>query len=184
MLTRAEQWAIVARLVEMMRADGSWAGETHVQKTIFFLKRLLNVPTRYDFVLYMHGPYSFDLHDDLGAMRANSILALKPQAHYGASFELGQFGERAINRSKETVEQYEEQLRFMSKHIGGENIRTLERYSTALYVKFLNPDADDTSVQDEIMRLKPHIQAGPALEAAKVVNDIRKAASDADLIRS
>ena len=56
MQTRMEQWGIVAKLVETMRSDNSWAGETHIQKTMFFLKNVLKVPTLYDFVLYMHGP--------------------------------------------------------------------------------------------------------------------------------
>ena len=57
--------AAISRLVEVMRAIGSWAGETHVQKCVYFMQGLLEVKMEYDFVLYKHGPYSFDLHNEL-----------------------------------------------------------------------------------------------------------------------
>ena len=175
---------MVARLIEIMREDDGWAGETHIQKSMFFLNRLLSVPTRYEFVLYMHGPYSFDLHDDLGAMRADLILGIKPRASYGASFELGQFGKRAIERSKGTVQTYESRLQFVSKRIGVQNIRTLERYSTALYVKSSNPDADESSMAHKIVSLKPYIPVELALEAVRAVAGIEKDARNAGLIDS
>ena len=65
MLGKIDRWAVVAQLVKVIRMNQGWAGETHIQKTLFFLQELLQVPTGYDFVLYKHGPYDFDLHDDL-----------------------------------------------------------------------------------------------------------------------
>ena len=70
MLDGLEQQAIVVETIARLRSHGSWAGETHVQKSLFFLKNLLRVPLNYNFVLYKHGPYSFDLHHDVGKMRA------------------------------------------------------------------------------------------------------------------
>ena len=115
-------------------------------------------------------------------MRVNGIVGLRPQTFYGARFELGQFGPRAISRSKDAVARYEKHRQFMSEHIGCKDIRTLERYSTALHVKTLVPTADDTTIKDEIMRLKPHIPAGPALQAVKAVAQIEQEAVAAGLI--
>ena len=50
-LENIERWALVAKLVQGMREKRGWAGETHIQKTLFFLKHLLQVPVGYTFVL-------------------------------------------------------------------------------------------------------------------------------------
>jgi uncharacterized protein YwgA len=60
-MDRLRRAAILTRLIEQLRNGGSWCGETHVQKATFFLQELLNVPLSLDFILYKHGPFSFDL---------------------------------------------------------------------------------------------------------------------------
>ena len=73
-LTGLRLRAVVTRLVEKMQDRDGWCGETHIQKTAYFLQGLVSVPLDYEFIIYKHGPYSFDLHDDLMAMRANKFL--------------------------------------------------------------------------------------------------------------
>lgn len=182
MLNKVDRWAVVARLIEIMRDKDGWAGETHIQKTLFFLQGMTELPTSYEFVLYKHGPYSFDLHDDLGAMRANLVIDISPRSHYGPSFELGELGGHILDRSKQRVAKYEEHLRFMVDQVGTKDTRTLERYSTALFVKSLRSQADDSQLRDEIVGMKPHISPDDALEAVKAVDQIEAAAHEAGLI--
>ena len=73
--------AVVTSLVEKMQDRDGWCGETHIQKTAYFLKGLMCVPLGYDFIVYKHGPYSFDLHDDLMAMKANRFLKTETRPH-------------------------------------------------------------------------------------------------------
>ena len=71
-MTKLEGWtqkALLAELIEKLQENGSWCGETHVQKCAYFLEDLLGVPVGCEFVLYKHGPYSFDLHDALIEMK-------------------------------------------------------------------------------------------------------------------
>ena len=37
------------------------------------------MPLGYDFTLYKHGPFSFDLRDDIHALRADGLLDLEPR---------------------------------------------------------------------------------------------------------
>ena len=174
MLETTERRAVVAQLVKNMRASGGWAGETHIQKALFFLQSLLHVPSPYNFVLYKHGPYSFDLHDDLGNMRANLVLDIKPQRPYGASFGLGDLGETSIQRGEKAVEKYRDQLQFVVDSLGNQDVRTLERYATALFVKITDPNADDITLRNKIIELKPHIPEGSAMEAVHRVSEIEQ----------
>ena len=66
--------AILTELMDQLRANGSWCGETHVQKATYFLQEVLGVPTGFEYILYKHGPYSFDLTADLTALRADFLM--------------------------------------------------------------------------------------------------------------
>src|SRR5579859_5845387 len=73
----AERMLLVAALASRMRDLGGWAGETHIQKCVYFFQRLLGIPVGYNFILYKHGPFSFDLRDDLGVLRRDGVLEVK-----------------------------------------------------------------------------------------------------------
>ena len=60
-MERLQRAAILTELMDRLRADGSWCGETHVQKATYFLQEVLGVQTGFEYILYKHGPYSFDL---------------------------------------------------------------------------------------------------------------------------
>ena len=59
-MDRLRRAAILTQLVGNLRREGSWCGETHVQKATFFLQELMEVPLGFNFVLNKHGPFSFD----------------------------------------------------------------------------------------------------------------------------
>ena len=68
-MNRLQRAAVLLTLLEQLQARGSWCGETHVQKSVYFLQDLLQVPLGFEFVLYKHGPYSFDLNDEITAVQ-------------------------------------------------------------------------------------------------------------------
>ena len=83
-MTQTEQSAILLQVAVQLNKNGSWTGETHVQKATFLLQKLLGVPVGFDFVLYKHGPFSFDLRDLLNQMEAERHIRLEEQPYpYG-----------------------------------------------------------------------------------------------------
>ena len=56
-----------------------WSGETHLQKATYLACWLVDIPFDFDFILYKHGPFSFELRDELGSMRADRLLDREPQ---------------------------------------------------------------------------------------------------------
>jgi hypothetical protein len=182
MLTNIERWAVIAQLVKDIRDNRGWAGETHIQKILFFLQELLNVPGGYRFVLYKHGPYSFDFHDDLARMLSNFILSVEPRPGYGPSFGLGETGDNVIDRGTKVVAQYQRQLQFIVGVLGTKDVRTLERYGTALLLRSKYPGFDDATLGDKIVELKPHITTPLANEAVRAVAEIEDKAKAEGLI--
>jgi uncharacterized protein YwgA len=74
-MNRLEKASILLSLTERLKEQGSWAGETHVQKATYILTKVLGVPLDFEFILYKHGPFSFDLRNELSALRAEGFMA-------------------------------------------------------------------------------------------------------------
>lgn len=179
-MSRLDRAAIVVALVKRLRAQDSWTGETHVQKAVYFLQRLLGVPTGWSFTLYKFGPFSFELRDELTEMRADSFLNLEPQRRpYGPRLSDGSGSEPLLNRRNETVAQYESALDFIAERLGPMGVGQLERIATALYVTDELGLTTDDERAAAINNLKPHVEIGDALESVRSFDELRAAAPTA-----
>ena len=165
----SDRTSLIVKLVKEMRANGSWAGETHIQKCMFFMQEMLQVPMGYDFVLYKHGAYSFELRTDLTSMRVDLQLDVEPRYPYGPSFTLGQRGDEYANPASE----YDNAVHFVCQELAVMEVRELERLSTALFVKSREVGSDNNQVASRVAKLKPHIPAWSAQEAVEKINDLQ-----------
>lgn len=167
-----KRFTVLLALLEAMKEQGSWCGETHVQKCVYFLQTLLGVPTGYDYVLYKHGPFSADLREDLTLMRARSLLGVQAQPYpYGPSLVLGETAHALKGRFSKTWEEYERQHRFVAEKIGRRGVADLERLATALFVTREMQEGPDVEQRANcITRLKPHISPEQARRALEEVD--------------
>lgn len=170
-MNRSERAALVAELLDRMHKRGSWSGATHLQKSLFYLQTALKVPLNYNFTLYKHGPYSFDLRDDLTEMQVMGVLELKANPMpYGPSFVATELSQRL--RSKVgSVMGYREKIKFAADNLGPLGVTALERLSTAQFVYLENPTGSRVELAKRIHELKPHI---PIDQAAGAVDQLKK----------
>ena len=175
LINESDRRALICHLVEAMRSKGSWAGETQIQKSVMFLQKLLNVPLGYDFVLYLHGPFSFELRSELTLMRVRLYLDVEPRAHYGASFTLGRRGEETV-KTKPIPPEYQRAIEFVAKEISWNDVRSLEQLSTAYFLQDSDLSLEREDVATEMNRLKPHISVEQARRAVDSVDDLRSKA--------
>jgi hypothetical protein len=174
-----QQSALILDLAAHLRNCGSWAGETHVQKGAYLLQSLLGVPAGFEFVLYKHGPFSFDLRDALGQMEAERFIELREQPYpYGPKIFEGRTAETL--RRFAGPQQYEPHLTFLSRQLGNANVSELERVATALYVT-LDPEIVPAARVNRLVELKPHIPVAEAPAAFRRLEEIRSAALAAGL---
>ena len=75
--------AFILEVINGLKAGGSWAGKTHVQKTLFLVNEATPVQVPFEFVLYKHGPYSFDIENELEQMKSYYAIAMMPVSSYG-----------------------------------------------------------------------------------------------------
>ena len=168
---RMRNAALITKLVEQLRDQDSWCGETHVQKTAYFLQHLMRVPLEFDFILYKHGPFSFGLRDELTALRADNLLTLEHDARYSPRIAATSQSRYIQARFPKTLAKYNSRISFIARRLGPKGVVQLERLGTALYVN-LKSDMPAAQRVTRITNLKPHIAEDDAIRAVREVDDI------------
>jgi len=168
------QSCLILNLALALKANGSWAGETHIQKSAYFLNDLLKVPTGVDFILYKHGPFSFELRELLTDMEALQFIKWNSQPPYGPSINEGQLSSLLQAKFSNQADQYKTQIEFVADHLGQHNVASLERLATALYIT--KKGFVGASRVGKIVELKPHVSV---LLAEKAVEEFDRIQSEA-----
>lgn len=175
-----ERASILLALAERLRANGSWTGETHIQKAAYFLEALLGVPLNLDFILYKHGPYSFDLTSELANMQANSLVSLRPQLPpYGPTYVPGTASALLKSSFGYAAEKSQREISFVAQQLGSKPVAELETIATALYVTLEQTPADRRAAR--IHELKPHVTIADAERAVRDFEALRTAAANQGL---
>lgn len=172
-MERFKRQAMLIHLMEELKSHGSWCGETHVQKSTYFLTEGLGVDLDLQFILYKHGPFSFPLREVLGEMRSNYLIDLETHGGgYGPSLVVTDSGQVLLKRFPKTVNTYEPAIQFVANALGRDTVSDLERLSTALYVLKENPERSTDQQAARINELKPHVADDQAKTALKRVEDL------------
>lgn len=165
-LESIKKQTVILSLIKLMKEKGSWCGETHIQKCVYFLQEMLKVPTNYQYILYKHGPFSFELRDELGEMRANMILDVNNRFPFGPSYCPGVASEKLEEIYPKTSVCFSDEINFVAEKLSCHNVAELERLATALYVTLqMSSEALVMDRAKEINQLKPHVTLEEAREA-------------------
>lgn len=165
--------AIVATLVKECRARNSFCGETMVQKSIFFLQELLNVPLEFDFQLYIYGPFSFELQRHLYSMMADDMITVR-SLEYGSTFEPGEQVAYLERHTANTIAEHRKAVEFAVTHLADRGVKQLERLATALYFTATTDDASVEVRAAKICEVKPYITGDEARSAVEELDRWRK----------
>lgn len=158
--------ALVAELVKRMRAQGSWGGETHIQKATFLLDEMLDVDLGLKHVLYMYGPFSFPLREELEEMRSRGLLKFELKTGYGPRLVVTDAAEEhLIGQFPKTIEAHSDELDFVATHLKDSGVAVLEELTTALWVIREDPGRSVDANAERLNEIKPHVSIDRALEA-------------------
>lgn len=172
-LRRRERDALVLSLADSLIAAGSWCGETHLQKSVYILQELTGVPLGFDFILYKHGPFSFDLRDALTAMRADYQLRIRANPiPYGPTLVTTETGKKLQERFSSCVEAHRREINFVSAQLGSKKVTDLEQLGTAFYVRKEDESRSLEQVAQRVHELKSHVPLKTAREAAAGIDGI------------
>lgn len=180
-MNKLAQEAVLIGLARRLRAKGSWAGETHIQKAAYLLHELLAVPFDFAFILYKHGPFSFELRDELGAMQSDRLLVREAQPPpYGPRVVTTPRGDELEEKFQRTMSRFGPRLDWIAAQLGDSRVVELERLATALWVT--RQLGDDASIQDRaeaLNELKQHVSVEAAADAVREIDRLLSEASEA-----
>jgi hypothetical protein len=167
--------AVLADLTQRLEQQGSWCGETHIQKATYLAQALAGIPTGFEFILYKHGPFSFDLSDELDVLQAQEILASVPQRMpYGPRIRTTEVGRKLRDCFPRMVGELDGRLALVAGVVRDRGATDLERLATALLVS-LEPAAG-RSVGAKAARLRelnPHVGEAEARAAVEEIETLQ-----------
>jgi uncharacterized protein YwgA len=172
-VNRAQRFSVIIELADEIRKAGSWSGETNLQKSLYFLQELFHVETDYQFVLYRHGPFSFELRDDLQVLQASGLVELVPIPPYGPQIRPTAASGDLQGHFPKTMAGVAPAIGFVADHLGNRDVLQLERLATALYViKEGQPEANIELLAERLNQIKPHVPVDLATHALNEVKQL------------
>ncbi len=180
-MNKLAQEAVLIGLARRLRDEGSWAGETHIQKAAYLLDELLAVPFDFAFILYKHGPFSFELRDELSAMQSDRLLEREAQPPpYGPRVLTTPRGEELEERFQRTMTKFGPRLDWIAGELGQSRVVELERLATALWVtRQLGAEASVQDRAEALNKLKQHVSVETAVEAVREIDRLLSEAAKA-----
>ena len=173
-MKRLQKAALIVEMLDKMIKKGSWAGETHLQKCLFLLQNMSNVPIGYEFRLYKYGPFSFDLRDDLVQLQAEGVLNLSPRSSsYGSSLEPSRPSLLLLHKHfPNTLKKYQHEICFVADQFGDMNARDLERYATVYHFFLKDSNSSNEEIGEMVNGVKPYITISEGAKTARHIRDI------------
>ena len=160
--------ALILAMIEELKANSSWTGKTHVQKAMFLVREATSVDNPFEFVLYKHGPYSFEIENELEQMKSYGAISSTPQAGYGVVLQPGE-NAGFIKKNAALSDAEREAIRSIAKFVGSKNVVDLEKEATAVWIRNREGVVDTRKVAERMHGLKPHISTADAAVADRVV---------------
>jgi uncharacterized protein YwgA len=179
-MERLKKAALLTTLAQKLREKSSWCGETHIQKATYFLQELLKVPMEFEFILYKHGPYSFDLHEELSALIVDELFDLQPQpTPYGPKLVPTKLSARLKENYSRTIEEYHNQIEFIASTLGNMRVAKLESLATSFYVtQKESPGASIEKRAKLVLDLKSHLALSEIKESVQELDEIIRQAQE------
>jgi hypothetical protein len=135
----------------------------------------LNVPSNFKFILYKHGPYSFQLSEQLQGLIADEIVHVRSRPPYGPSLELSEEAAELWRSVSESA--LVRKLDFIAGKLGRKGVGELERLATAVYVNQKHGEGIPLEHRVGLLTsLKPHVAADAARNAFLEVDALEREA--------
>jgi len=157
--------AMILAVIDGLKEHGSWTGKTHVQKTLSLLHDKGEIEVPFEFVLYRHGPYSFDVQAELEQMRSYTAIEIEVQGQgYGVVLRRGPMAIYA-DRMGELSPNEKQAIAKVCRFVGNKGVKDLEKLATASWIRRWEGKTDPQAVAKRLHELKPHIPEAAALLA-------------------
>jgi uncharacterized protein YwgA len=157
--------ALILEMIEQLNRWGGSSGKTHVQKGLFLLQAVRpssSIPFLY--VLYKHGPYSFQVEHELEEMKSYAAITSRPVLDYGFAFAPGLMA-GFIHGKVRISDLQKRRIGKVCQFISQKSAAELERISTVAWIDRREGIKRKRPNVDRLVRLKPHVSPDLAEQA-------------------
>lgn len=153
-----------------MAEKGSWTGETHLQKAAYLLSELRDVDFDFDFILYKHGPFSFELRDELAEMQSEGLIhSFVQNPNYGPRLLPTKGGKNLEETLAASAKRYEDSLEWIAETLGGHDVMELERLATSMWMT-RKQGGNVRERAEAVVEVKPHISIEAAMLSVEEID--------------
>ncbi|HET6884435.1 MAG TPA: hypothetical protein VFI31_30055 [Pirellulales bacterium] len=176
--------SFILAVIDALHDHGSWTGKTHVQKALSLLHDAGEVEVPFKFVLYKHGPYSFDVEEELEQVQSYGAVAIDTNVRgYGVVLHSGKMANYAREAAPLSADE-QAAIERVCAFVGQKNVVELERLATAAWIRRREKLDTTEKVVGRLRKLKPHVTAAEAAcadaEAARWLQTAQSHASEAN----
>ncbi len=156
---------VILSVIERLRSRRSRTGKTHVQKALALLAVASEIDIPFEFVLYKHGPYSFDVERELEQMLSYAAVDVQPNVDgYGVTIRPGSMGPFVKQQASLSPEE-EAAIDRVCDLVGSKTVTQLERVATAAWIHRCERITAPQKVAERLHKLKPHVSIAEAKAA-------------------
>lgn len=175
-MNKLVEQAILVGLTRRLNEQGSWTGETHVQKAAYLMHELRGTDFSFGFILYKHGPFSFEMRDELAGMRSDGLIARTvDDPRYGPRLTVTARGQELERSLTSTLARYAGDLDWTADKLNRRGVVELERLATAMWMtRHHKGDTADRRAR-AVVEIKPHISYDEAIAAVEEIDRLLRA---------
>ena len=148
-MIQEDRYAIIRYIVDKLKD----VGKIRMQKLVYFLQWIFDVPLGYDYKMHYYGPYSDELNDDLIAMQMSKNVEMGTDpSGYGYHIIPGT---ESVAIKDEILGKYSEKISKCLSEFDKFNPSELEILGTLHFVKYIAGVSDEDKIIEKTSMLKP-----------------------------
>ena len=148
-MAQKDRYTIIRYIVDKLKD----VGKIRMQKLVYFLQWIFDVPLGYDYKMHYYGPYSDELNDDLIAMQMSKNVEIGADpSGYGYHIIPGT---EAVTTQDEIFGEYSEKTSKCLSEFDKFSPNELEILSTLHFAKYIAGVSDEDKIIEKTSMLKP-----------------------------
>ena len=165
------KYGMIIELTSQLEGVSPQIGKTVIQKMMYLLNRVSNVPTGYDHTLYTYGPYSSELSEDVAIVSAMGGVKLNDGIRGGYEISPSENAPWILSKSNEFVTKYTSEIKKLVETFGKYKARELELRSTLIFLSQNDLKIEVEELKIQLLDLKPYFSEEEVLNA---IDELKK----------
>lgn len=173
MFDRTKRVALIIALLERLRLRGAWCSETSIHKALFLAESMFGVPFGIRWTLHHYGPYAPGLRAELQGLCHSGVLEWSADVAAGGHLYVRDQGRRLLANNTSEAARWGRQLDMVANTLAPLSVNDLESVATAWWVSRHATAAAVEARVDSLVTVKPHIRRQKAVDAMRIVDELR-----------